>query len=117
MNGDAADFPCDDWARLASEDPASFETARRLTIDSLILIEAAPTPLQARLRSLQWQIDQVRAMTRTPLGTCAKISNLMWEKLLGPEGLVEQLERLDSGESSPDKTAASAQVIPLRRLE
>jgi len=115
MNGDAADFPFDDWARLASEDPASFETARRLMIDSLI--EAAPTPLQARLRGLQWQIDQVRAMTPTPLGACAKISNLMWEKLLGPEGLVEQLERLDSGESSPDKTAASAQVIPLRRLE
>jgi hypothetical protein len=115
MNGDAADFPFDDWARLASEDPASFETARRLMIDSLI--EAAPTPLQARLRGLQWQIDQVRAMTPTPLGACAKISNLMWEKLLGPEGLVEQLERLGSGESSPDKTAASAQVIPLRRLE
>jgi len=113
MNGDEADFPFDDWARLASEDPDSFETARRLMIDSLI--EAAPAPVQARLRGLQWQIDQVRTMTPTPLGACAKISNLMWQKLLGPDGLVEQLERLGSGESPPRQTQASAQVIPLRR--
>ena len=113
MSGDDADFPFDDWARLASEDPDSFEAARRLMIDSLI--ETAPGPVQARLRGLQWQIDQVRTMTPTPLGACVKISKLMWEKLLGPEGLVEHMERLGSGDKPADRPPAGAQVIPLRR--
>ncbi len=113
MHGDETDFPFDDWARLASEDPDSFEAARRLMIDSLI--EAAPAPVQARLRGLQWQIDHVRTQTPTPLGACVKISNLMWQRLLGPDGLVDQLERLGSGEDAPGKSPAGARVIPLRR--
>ena len=113
MNGDEADFPFDDWARLASEDPDSFEAARRLMIDSLI--ESAPAPTQARLRGLQWQIDHLRTLTPTPLGACVKISNLMWQKLLGPDGLVEHIERLGSGDLPPDQPPSSGQVIPLRR--
>lgn len=113
MHGDETDFPFDDWARLASDDPDSFEAARRRMIDSLI--ETAPAPLQARLRGLQWRIDRVRAQTPTPLGACVKLSSLMWQKLLGPDGLVEQLERIGSGEIAPEKRPASAQVIPLRR--
>ena len=113
MSGDDADFPFDDWARLASEDPDSFEAARRLMIDSLI--ETAPAPVQARLRGLQWQIDHLRTLTPTPLGACVKISNLMWQKLLGPDGLVEHIERLGSGDLPPDQPRSSGQVIPLRR--
>jgi len=113
MNGDEADFPFDDWARLASEDPDSFEAARRLMIDSLI--ESAPAPTQARLRGLQWQIDHLRTVAPTPLGACVKISNLMWQKLLGPDGLVAHLEHLGGGQEPPAKQAARAPVIPLRR--
>jgi len=107
------EFPFDDWMRLAAEDPDSFEKARRLMIDSLI--EAAPLPAQPRLRGLQWQVDQARTLTRNPLGACVRISNLMWQKLLGPDGLVEQLERLGSGEPTPCEGPETAQIIPLRR--
>ena len=83
MRHDDYDFPFDFWARLAVEDPGSFEEARRLMIESFI--DAAPPERQPRLRGLQWQVDQIRARTPNPMGTCVKISNMMWEKVLGSE--------------------------------
>jgi len=112
MSQDDYDFPFDFWAKLAAEDPAAFEEARRLMIDSLI--ESAPAERQPRLRGLQWQIDQVRARTSSPLGACVKISNMMWHRVLGPDGLVEHLEQLVSGASPAREPATAAPVIPLR---
>ncbi|HMM76728.1 MAG TPA: DUF3135 domain-containing protein [Gammaproteobacteria bacterium] len=112
MSQDDYEFPFDFWAKLAAEDPASFEEARQLMIDSLI--ESAPPERQPRLRGLQWQIDQVRARTPHPMGACVKISNMMWDKLLGADGLVEHLERLGSGQPANRETRPPASVIPLR---
>lgn len=111
-NHDDYEFPFDYWASLAADDPASFEEARRLMIESLI--ESAPAERQPRLRGLQWQIDQVRALTPSPLGACMKMSNMMWDKVLGAGGLVEHLEELGSGEPTARAEPVSGKIIPLR---
>lgn len=113
MSHDDYEFPFDFWATLAADDPGSFEEARRLMIDSLI--ESAPPQVQPRLRGLQWQVDQVRTRTPSPLGACVKISSMMWQKVLGPDGLVEHLEQLGNGESPPREAPRSASILPLRR--
>jgi len=113
MSHDEYEFPFDYWATLATDDPGSFETARQLMIDSLI--ESAPEPRQIRLRGLQWQIDQVRARTPNPMGACVKISGMMWQKVLGPNGLVEHLEALGNGGHAPREAPREARIIPLRR--
>ena len=113
MSHDDDEFPFDYLATLAADDPGSFEAARQLMIDSLI--ESAPPQVQPRLRGLQWQVDQVRALTPSPMGACVKISNMMWQKVLGPDGLFEHLEHLGNGEIQPREAPRSASILPLRR--
>ena len=94
MSTDDSSFPgfeFEEWVRLASEDPASFEEARRAMLDSLIA--AAPETVQPRLRGLQWQVDRLREL-HNPLGACVKISNLMWHQVLGEDGLLDNVKRL-----------------------
>lgn len=112
MSHDDYEFPFDFWAKLATDDPSGFEEARRLMIESLI--ESAPPERQPRLRGLQWQIDQVRARSANPMGACLKISSMMWDRVLGPDGLVEHLEHLGSGQPAAPRTPPSAAVITLR---
>ena len=57
MKHDDNDFPFDEWANLATQDPRAFEDARSRVLQSLI--ESAPSPHRRRLEGLQWQIDRV----------------------------------------------------------
>lgn len=105
------EFPFDFWARLAQQDPGAFEEARRLMVESLI--ESAPARVQPRLKGLQWQIDQVRRRAPNPLSACLKLSNMMWNNVLGEDGLSENLQSLSGGRQRP--TRPEATVLPLRR--
>lgn len=86
------DFNFDNWRQLAQEDPEAFEVARTGLVRELI--EQAPEGFKQRLEGLQWRIDVVRRQAQTPMAACLKISNMMWESVLGKNGLVENLERL-----------------------
>ena len=81
----------DEWASLANSDPEAFEKLRRSLIDQCI--EAAPEDRRQRLRSLQWRIDQECARAKTPLGACIRLTQMMWDKILGPGGLLENLQQ------------------------
>ncbi len=105
---DFPSFEFETWSRLASEDPTSFEEARRLMLDSLIA--AAPEPIQPRLRGLQWQVDRLRELN-PPLGACLKITNLMWETVLGENGLVDNMERLTKLPPDKERPRSSGTVI------
>lgn len=105
------EFPFDFWAKLAQQDPGAFEEARRLMVESLI--ESAPARVQPRLKGLQWQIDHVRRRAPTPLSACLKISNMMWNNVLGEDGLSEHLQSLSGGRPLPARPPAT--VLPLRR--
>ena len=89
----------DDWAQLAHSDPAAFEARRGRAIEDLIL--SMPEHKRQRMRCLQWKIDQVRAQCKTPMSACVKLSEMMWDSLVGPGGLKDALERLSTDSPAP----------------
>ena len=105
---DSESFDFETWSRLAQSDPDGFEARRLAAIESLI--DSASPDQQRRLRGLQWQIDRIRGRSSNPLGVCVKSSELMWQKLLGADGLVEAMGRLHQ----PGPPPTSAAVLPLR---
>lgn len=111
MRDEDTEFPFDFWAHLAADDPASFEEARRLLLESLI--ESAPPEHRHRLRGLQWRVDQIRARAPDALGACAKISNMMWDSVLGQDGLVDRLKSF-AADDPATATPVAAPVVPLR---
>jgi len=103
-----------EWFKLAERDPSAFESVRRTLIDELI--ESAPTEQRQRLRCLQWRIDQERRRSSSPLGACIRMSNMMWERVTGKNGLLENVGRLrgiEHGLEEGDPGPESATLIPL----
>jgi len=99
----------DSWAKLARENPQLFEIERKLIIDQAIS-QAHPRK-QARLRCLQWQLDQIRNTSRTPLAACLRMQRMLWEKLAGDAGLLACLQ----GTATPRNTRRqSATVLSFR---
>jgi len=102
QSGDAlVDF--DQWAQLAKTDPAAFETRRAAAIESVI--SRMPVHKQQRMRCLQWKIDQVRNQASNPMAACIKLSEMMWDSLVGPGGLRDVLERVGEGNFEPPARA------------
>ena len=115
--GEGFDF--DQWSSLAARDPDGFERRRTALLDALI--SRAPAHRQASLRRLQWRIDSERRRCGSDLGACLKLSGMMWDRVVGPSGLLDALRGqlspgLSGGGSGP--AAASGQdsgtVLPFR---
>lgn len=100
----------DQWAELAKSNPAAFETKRAEVIDAMI--ENMPVHKQQRMRCLQWKIDQVRNQASNPMAACIKLSEMMWDSLVGPGGLKDALERIGEGNFEPPPKAG---VVDFRR--
>ena len=92
-------FDFDLWAETAKNNPAEFEKMRLEAIEELI--SNTPAELQQRMRGLQWQIDQQRTLSKSPLGACIKISRMMWDSVKGPNGLLDKLKSLQTLTESP----------------
>ena len=95
-------FDFDHWLALARDDPEAFEVERRALIEALIL-RAAPDR-QRRLRGLQFRIDMERRRARTPMAACLRFQSLMWDSLVGPDGLYDRVSALSAAplHSVPD---------------
>lgn len=109
------------WSALASDDPAAFEQRRQKLIDDFIM--DLPEEKRQRMRCLQWRVDGVRRVSKTPLAACIEISRMMWESIKGENGLLEALNnvkvlcQLDGADASrltlkPDHVA---DIIPFPR--
>jgi hypothetical protein len=85
----------DQWAELARTDPDAFEARRTEVIEAFIA--GMPAHKQQRMRCLQWKIDQVRNRSANPVAACIKLSEMMWDSLVGPGGLREAFENLHNG--------------------
>lgn len=85
-------FDFDDWANLAQRDPDGFEQRRVCLIEDAIT--QAPPALQPRLRGLQFRVDMERRRARTPMASCVRLSRLMWDSVVGEDGLRDTLNRL-----------------------
>ena len=103
-------FDFDSWAALAQDNPQAFETRRKEAIEQAIL-QASPRR-QQRLRCLQWQLDQIRNTSRTPLAACLRMQRMLWEKLAGDAGL---LACLQGAACLPDAQQHTATILPFRR--
>ena len=87
-----AEFDFDEWVRLARENPEQFELLREQKIREMIA--DVPDEIRHRMEGLQWQIDQMRQTAKNPMASCIKISAMMWDTVLGDEGLVQSIENL-----------------------
>src|SRR3990172_2268120 len=90
------DIDFDEWCTLASTDPHSFEKQRQHLVDAVI--DSVPEDKQLRLRRLQWRIDKVRETSGSPLAACIRISDMMWDAVMGKGGLREALHILSQAE-------------------
>jgi hypothetical protein len=104
----------DEWAELAKNDPSTFEQMRLAAIDRYI--ESAPYHSRARLRRMQWRIDQERRLARNPLNACLRMTRMMWDSVLGRGGLREHFEHLN-GLLGGAKHPPSAAVTPVEERE
>ncbi len=84
----------DTMTNMAKENPEAFELLRMQMIKNII--DAAPVDNRRRLIGLQWRVDQERRLARTPMGTCIRLSNMMWESVTGDNGLLDQLNRVSN---------------------
>lgn len=97
-------FDFDYLTNLAQSDPSEFERLRLNAIEDYL--STLPEERQLRLRRLQWRIDQERR-SHSPMGACIRLSKMMWDQLLGPDGLVDLLR----SEGRPSEVV-NAKVIP-----
>ena len=98
----------DAWLEVARRDPQAFEALRLAAIEEAI--EKAPQANRARLRRLQWRIDQERRLAHSPIDACIRTSRLMWRGVIGPGGLQERLNELQArlgGTPGPRPTSAN----------
>ena len=65
------------WANLASTDPAQFEVMRRAAINEFLNSVSGERRLQ--LQRLQWRVDRVRERCATPMAATIAISEMMWD--------------------------------------
>jgi len=86
------DFDFEKWSKLASKDPEAFEQYRERLIDEFIT--ELPEKKQQRMRCLQWRVDGVRRLSKTPMAALIEISGMMWDAVSGEHGLMDSLHDL-----------------------
>jgi hypothetical protein len=114
MTSANTEFDFDELARLAKEDPEAFESRREKMIREVI--DSTSPEIKRRMEGLQWQIDQIRSTSANPMSSCLKISQMMWDKAVGEDGLVDHMRQLSDPEKLPkfNKPKESATVINIR---
>ena len=101
-------FDFEKWSSLASTDPEAFEQYRKQVINNFI--QDLPEEKQQRMRCLQWRVDSIRRLAKTPLAACIEISNMMWDSIKGKNGLLEALHGL----TDPYTADAATPQAPVR---
>lgn len=112
-NGLHLDFG--EWAAVSERDPAAFESLRREAIERMI--ERAPVQFEPRLRGLQWRVDQCRARARNADEAGLHVISEMWDKVVGPRGLLDALDALSSAQASRPQSKRSATIVPFPTRE
>jgi len=91
-------FDFDEWCALAQKNPEEFEKRRRAAVEEVI--SSSSTGMQQRLRQLQWRIDMERRRCKTPMMSCIKLFDMMWDFVHAERGFlhaVNMLEQVASG--------------------
>jgi len=102
-------FDFSEWSDLAAKDPKAFEKRREQTIEAAI--QSMPGAKQQRIRALQWRIDQERKRSKSPMAACIRLSDMMWENLIGENGLLDNLRYVDHAKTRPSAQKTSANIL------
>jgi hypothetical protein len=102
-------FDFSEWSSLADTDPQAFEVRREQAIESVI--QSMPDAKQERMRRLQWRIDQERRLAKSPMAACIRLSNMMWENVLGKNGLLDNLQHLDQHRLRQSTMSSNANIL------
>jgi hypothetical protein len=116
-NTSTTEFNFDRWVELAKADPAAFEAWRSAWIEEAIA--SAPPDCRQRMRGLQFRIDLERRRARTPLKACIRLSQMMWQSVMGENGLMDALNGLGQGARVPARTTvglSARRIGATRRL-
>ncbi len=103
------DFDFKEWAELAQTDPDRFEARRNRVINEAI--RRVPADRQRMLRGLQWRVDRVRELKRTPLAACIAISDMMWDAFGDLHQSYAELAECKSGQKAALEELPKAAVI------
>ena len=98
-------------SKLACDDPQAFEALR----DELVArcIRNAPERIRPRLYGIQFRVDSIRRLSRTPLAALVKIQAMMWSSFLRMD---EELQRFagTAGNYAPaSRKQAGLQSVPV----
>jgi len=106
------EYDFDRWSRLAGDDPKAFEHARLEAIEAVIA--KAPVELRQRLRALQCRVDLERQRAGNPLGSCIRISAMMWDRFHDLRRALDELKAplADHDRLSRGSEAAGARLLP-----
>ena len=115
-NNIAKQMDFDDWLELAMNDPDAFEAARTEAIQGFL--SSIPAHSRKRLTGLQWRIDMMRERSKTPMAACQAIYSMMWDKLAGDNGMLDNLKALANEGFSNLEPLHNADILPFQpRLE
>ncbi len=85
-------FDFDNWMKLFEENPEAFEEKRQQEIDSFM--SSLNDESRVRMEKLQWRIDKERERSNSPMESCLRVHNMMWDSVYGERGLLYGLELL-----------------------
>ena len=105
------DFNFKEWAELAQSDPDRFEARRSRILNEAI--RRVPSDRQQMLRGLQWRVDRIRELKRTPLAACIAISDMMWDAFSDLHHSYTELAEIKPGNKPSEKKRPLADVIQL----
>ncbi len=106
----------DTMQELAKNNPIELERLRVAAIEDVI--GNAPVELQRRLRGLQFQIDAQRVISRSPMASCLKISEMMHKSFvklrIALNSVTAQNSHIHDYLVQGDNLPKRADVIPFR---
>ncbi|MDH5446823.1 MAG: DUF3135 domain-containing protein [Gammaproteobacteria bacterium] len=111
----STDFNFKEWAELAETDPARFEARRKRVLNETI--RRFPDDRHEMLHRLQWKVDRVRELKKTPLAATIAISGLMWDSFNELHRGYVDLAAYKPGQKPPVESKPSAKVIEFRKAE
>lgn len=105
-------------SKLASDDPTAFEALREELVSTCI--NNAPERLHQRLHGIQFRVDSIRRLSRSPLGALVKIQALMWRSFLDLDRKLNAFPQMVKNAAAPGNEPAApspaggARVIAFR---
>jgi hypothetical protein len=109
------DFDYDYWSQLWKDDPEAFEIERKRFIERCIA--SVPEEKRQRLYGLQWRVDMERQRSKTPYAALLRLQKMMWESVLGENGLLDSLRTITESTACAPQGEHDTNIIRLGRAQ